>query len=140
MKRIAAFICPQKISEVKDAFEKLGYPRNTIHYSYLPSNGSRKHKGRAVSWQGSEYLAIPIEKIKLELTVAEKDVDNVRRILIEKARTNGSNGASSNHNDYALIPKSNIRSEKTNNTDGEMAQYANITVRTEPLEVVQVIL
>lgn len=132
MRRISTFICPQKISEVKDVLEKAGYPRNTA--SYLPSNGSNKHKYRVVSWQGSEYLAIPIGKIKVELIVADKDVDNVRRILVEKARTNGSNGASNNRPEYALIPK-NKKMEKINDNGG--IQYANIVGRTEPLEVVQ---
>lgn len=136
MKRIAAFISPQKISEVKDTFEKAGYPRNTIHCSYLPPNGSSKYKGRVISWQGSEYVAVPIEKIMMELIVADKDVENVRRILIEKAHTNGGNGTSEGRFEYALIPKNKMNNIKS----GEKVQYTNTALNQESLEVVQITL
>ena len=134
MKRMSASISPQKIGKVKDAFEKAGYPRNTIHYSYLPSSADNNYKARAVSWQGNEYLAVPIEKIKVELIVADKDVDNVRRILTEKARINGSNRTSNGRFEYALIPKSEISKTK----ESKKVQYADMAGRKEPLEVVQI--
>lgn len=83
MKKIEAIIRHFKLEEVKEALTQHGVHGMTV----TEVRGFGRQKGHTEMYRGTEYTVDFVPKIKLELTVAEKDVSNVIELIAATART-----------------------------------------------------
>jgi len=83
MVKIEAIIRPSKLDEVKEALGQFGIHGLTV------SNvvGCGLQKGRKEIYRGNEYNINFLPKIKLEIVIREKYVDQVIAMIGEAART-----------------------------------------------------
>ena len=83
MKRVEAIIKPFKLEDVKDALSEAGITGMTVS----DVKGYGRQQGHSELYRGAEYIVDFLPKIKIELIVAESDVDNVVELIINSART-----------------------------------------------------
>ncbi len=83
MKKIEAIIKPFKLDEVKEGLNQIGIKGMTIS----EVKGYGRQKGHKEIYRGAEYVVDFIPKIKIEIIAEAKKVDEILRIIIEKART-----------------------------------------------------
>ena len=83
MKLVTAIIKPYKLDDVKEALSKIGIKGATVS----DVKGFGRQKGYKEFYRGSEMLVEFIPKIKLEVAVQTKDLDNVINTIIEAAKT-----------------------------------------------------
>ncbi len=83
MKKIEAIIKPFKLEEVKDALGEVGIEGMTV----TEVKGFGRQKGHTEIYRGSEYTVDFLPKIKLELVVADKQVDAAVQAIVKSART-----------------------------------------------------
>ena len=83
MKKIEAIIRPEKVDEVRKAIEAVGYPGVTI----TEAQGHGKQKGVVQQWRGETYRVEFLPKVKMELVVADSDVERIVQALIKSAKT-----------------------------------------------------
>ena len=87
MKMIEAIIRPEKLEKVSDALIEKGYHAMTV----TDVHGRGAQRGIALQFRGKEIMVNLIPKIKIEMAVPEKDVDEVIEIIKQNAYT-GKNG------------------------------------------------
>ena len=85
MKKIEAIIRPEKLDEVRKAIEAVGYPGMTI----TEAEGHGKQKGITQQWRGETYRVEFLPKVKLEIVVADSDVEEMIQAITKAARTGG---------------------------------------------------
>ena len=83
MKRIEAIIKPFKLDEVKDALGEIGIEGMTVS----EVKGFGRQKGHTEIYRGSEYTVDFLPKIKIELVVADQQVDSAVAIIVKTAKT-----------------------------------------------------
>ena len=83
MKKIEAFIKPFKLDDVKSALMEVGVQGLTVS----EVKGFGRQKGHTELYRGSEYRVDFLPKSKLEIFVADAEVDNVVETIIKVART-----------------------------------------------------
>jgi nitrogen regulatory protein P-II 1 len=83
MKRIEAIIKPFKLEDVKEALSEAGITGMTVS----DVKGYGRQQGHSELYRGAEYVVDFLPKVKLDLVVAEEDVDNVTGIIVESAKT-----------------------------------------------------
>jgi len=83
MKKIEAIIKPFKLEEVKDALSELGIEGMTVS----EVKGFGRQKGHTEIYRGSEYTVDFLPKIKLEIVVADSQVDTAVGAIIKAAKT-----------------------------------------------------
>jgi len=83
MKKIDAIIKPFKLEEVKDALSELGIEGMTVS----EVKGFGRQKGHTEIYRGSEYTVDFLPKIKLEIVVADSQVDTAVGAIIKAAKT-----------------------------------------------------
>ena len=83
MKKIEAIIKPFKLEEVKDALGEVGIEGMTVS----EVKGFGRQKGHTEIYRGSEYTVDFLPKIKLELVVADSDVDDAVNAIVKSAKT-----------------------------------------------------
>lgn len=83
MKRVEAIIKPFKLEDVKDALAEIGIEGMTVS----EVKGYGRQKGHSELYRGAEYVVDFLPKIKMEMVVDSKDVDQVTAAIIEAART-----------------------------------------------------
>ena len=83
MKRIEAVIKPFKLEDVKDALTDAGITGMTVS----DVKGYGRQQGHSELYRGAEYVVDFLPKIKLDLVVAEDQVDEVVALIAESART-----------------------------------------------------
>ncbi|HZK56539.1 MAG TPA: P-II family nitrogen regulator [Desulfosporosinus sp.] len=83
MKKIEAIIRPGKLDSVKDALSSLGVNGLTVTQVI----GCGKQKGNTQIYRGMEYTVHLIPKVKIEIVVMDKLVDEVIKLIIKEART-----------------------------------------------------
>ncbi|MFA5880826.1 MAG: P-II family nitrogen regulator [Eubacteriales bacterium] len=83
MKKIEAIIRPSKLDEIKDALGLFGIHGMTV----TEVIGCGLQKGKKEVYRGTEYTIDLLPKIKIEIVVRDKWVDEVIRIFINTART-----------------------------------------------------
>lgn len=83
MKHIIAIIRPEKLEDVRQALEKVGY--SGLMISEIEGHG--KQKGIVQQWRGEKYKVDLISKVKLEIVVKDSEVDRIKKTIIENART-----------------------------------------------------
>jgi len=83
MKKIEAIIKPFKMDEVKAALMELGIQGLTVS----EVKGFGRQKGHTEIYRGSEYTVDFLPKVKIEVVVADTQVNNVVDALLKTART-----------------------------------------------------
>ncbi len=83
MIKVEALIRPQKLEDVKAALSEAGISGMTV----TEVRGSGKQKGYTQHYRGAEYAVNLLQKIKLEIVVAEADAQAVAQTIADAART-----------------------------------------------------
>ncbi|MAC83357.1 MAG: transcriptional regulator [Arcobacter sp.] len=78
-----AVIKPFKLEDVKDALTEAGITGMTVS----DVKGYGRQQGHSELYRGAEYVVDFLPKIKLELIVAEADVDNTIKLITDSAKT-----------------------------------------------------
>ena len=83
MKLVIAVIKPHKLEDVRDALAPLGVAGMTV----TEARGYGRQKGQAEIYRGAEYTTNLLPKAKLEIMVADDQVDSVVEAITQSART-----------------------------------------------------
>ncbi len=83
MKKIEAIIKPFKLDEVKEALQENGVQGLSV----VEVKGFGRQKGHTELYRGAEYVVDFLPKLKLELVVADDQVDGALEAIQESART-----------------------------------------------------
>jgi nitrogen regulatory protein PII len=83
MKKVEAIIKPFKLEEVKDALGEIGIEGMTV----TEVKGFGRQKGHTEIYRGSEYTVDFLPKIKLELVLADAQVDAAVGAIVRTAKT-----------------------------------------------------
>ena len=83
MKKIEAIIKPFKLEDVKEALSGLGVQGMTVS----EVKGFGRQKGHTEIYRGSEYTVDFLPKIKVEVVVAESQVNAAVEAIVKAAKT-----------------------------------------------------
>ena len=83
MKKLEAVIKPFKLEDVKDALAEIGITGMTVS----EVKGYGRQKGHSELYRGAEYVVDFLPKVKMEMVVADEQVDAVCNAIINAART-----------------------------------------------------
>ncbi len=83
MKKIEAIIKPFKLDEVKEALQDIGIQGMTV----TEAKGFGRQKGHTELYRGAEYVVDFLPKIKLELVLAEDQVEQALEAIQSAAKT-----------------------------------------------------
>jgi nitrogen regulatory protein PII len=83
MKRIEAIIKPFRLEDVKDAVAKLGIDGMTM----LEVQGCGHQRGHTEFYQGNEYTSDFLPKLKIDLIVADPEVEAAVNAIVQAAKT-----------------------------------------------------
>ena len=83
MKKLECIIRPFKLEEVKEALNNVGVRGMTVS----EVRGSGRSRGHTELYRGNEYTIEFVPKLKLEIVIAEEDVDKVVAAVQQAAAT-----------------------------------------------------
>ena len=83
MKKIEAIIKPFKLDEVREALSELGCTGLTV----TEVKGFGRQKGHTELYRGAEYVVDFLPKVKLEIAIADEQVDAVIEAVTKAANT-----------------------------------------------------
>lgn len=83
MKKVEAIIRHFKLEELKDSLAAEGIRGMTI----LEVRGFGRQRGHTETYRGAEYSVEFLPKVKIELAVADEDLDRVVSTIMKVART-----------------------------------------------------
>jgi nitrogen regulatory protein PII len=83
MKKIEAIIRPFRIDDVREALAEIGVKGMTL----TEVKGYGRQKGHTELYRGSEYQIDFLPKLKLEVVVADAQVDKVVETIVRAAKT-----------------------------------------------------
>src|SRR5437763_5383368 len=83
MIKVEALIRPQKLEDVKAALSEAGINGMTV----TEVRGSGKQKGYTQHYRGAEYTVNLLQKVKIEIVVADEDAQSVAATIADAART-----------------------------------------------------
>jgi nitrogen regulatory protein P-II 1 len=83
MKKIEAIIKPFKLEEVKEALASLGVEGMTV----TEVKGFGRQKGHTEIYRGSEYTVDFLPKIKIEIVLADSQVNGAVEGIVKAAKT-----------------------------------------------------
>jgi nitrogen regulatory protein P-II 1 len=83
LKKIEAYIKPFKLDEVKDALTEIGL----VGLSIGEVQGFGRQRGHTEVYRGSEYQVDFLPKMKVEIVVADDEVDRAIEAILLAART-----------------------------------------------------
>jgi nitrogen regulatory protein P-II 1 len=83
MKSITAVIKPFKLDEVREALAEAGLTGLTV----TEVKGFGRQKGHTELYRGAEYVVDFLPKVKIEVVVADSQIDQVIDAIIGAART-----------------------------------------------------
>jgi len=83
MKKIEAIIKPFKLEEVKEALASLGVEGMTV----TEVKGFGRQKGHTEIYRGSEYTVDFLPKIKIEIVLADSQVNSAVEGIVKAAKT-----------------------------------------------------
>ncbi|HZD52056.1 MAG TPA: P-II family nitrogen regulator [Woeseiaceae bacterium] len=83
MKLITAIIKPFKLDDVREALSNVGAQGITV----TEVKGFGRQRGHTELYRGAEYVVDFLPKSKIELAVADDDVDRVIEAIVDAART-----------------------------------------------------
>ncbi len=83
MKKVEAVIKPFKLDEVKDALQEIGVGGMTV----TEARGYGRQKGHTELYRGAEYVIDFLPKVKIELIIADDQLDRVVEAIASTARS-----------------------------------------------------
>jgi nitrogen regulatory protein P-II 2 len=83
MKFVMAIIKPFKLDDVRDALLSIGVAGLTV----TEIKGYGRQKGHTEIYRGTEYKANFVPKIRIEVAVADNQVDKVTEAIMRAAKT-----------------------------------------------------
>jgi nitrogen regulatory protein P-II 1 len=83
MKKIDAIIKPFKLEEVKDKLNEIGVQGITV----TEVKGFGRQKGHTELYRGAEYVVDFLPKLKMEIVVADDQLEEVINALMKAAQT-----------------------------------------------------
>ena len=83
MKKIEAVIKPFKLDDVKEALQELGVQGMTV----IEAKGYGRQKGQTELYRGAEYVVDFLPKIKIEVVIADDQLDRAVEAISAAART-----------------------------------------------------
>ncbi|MBM3502690.1 MAG: P-II family nitrogen regulator [Alphaproteobacteria bacterium] len=83
MKKIEAIIKPFKLDEVKEALHEIGLQGITV----TEAKGFGRQKGHTELYRGAEYVVDFLPKVKLEIVLADNQVERAIEAIIAAAKT-----------------------------------------------------
>lgn len=83
MKKIEAIIKPFRLDDVREALSNIGIAGMTV----TEVKGFGRQKGHTELYRGAEYVVDFLPKVKLEVVVAESQVEQCIDTIIQAART-----------------------------------------------------
>src|SRR3990167_7910494 len=83
MKKIEAIIRVEKLEEVRETLEELGYPGMTV----TRIEGHGRQKGLVEQFRGREFKVELLPKTKIEIIAHDKDVDKIMDGISKTAKT-----------------------------------------------------
>lgn len=83
MKKVEAIIRPERLPAVRRALEEVGLGGLTV--SNVSGHGAQR--GITADWRGTTYTIDLLQKVKLEVVIADSELDKVLAAITEAART-----------------------------------------------------
>lgn len=83
MKKVEAIIKPFKLDEVKDKLNEIGIKGITVS----EVKGFGRQKGHTELYRGAEYVVDFLPKVKLEVVIADSQLDEVVDTIMKTAQT-----------------------------------------------------
>ncbi len=83
MKLVTAIVKPHRVEEVKETLRELGVSGLTT----TDVEGFGRQRGHTEVYRGAEYQVDFVPKVKVEIVVADDDVDEVVEAIVKAART-----------------------------------------------------
>jgi nitrogen regulatory protein P-II 1 len=83
MKKIEAIIKPFKLAEVKEALQEAGIQGLSV----VEVTGFGRQKGHTELYRGAEYVVDFLPKVKIEVVLADDQVDGAIEAIVAAART-----------------------------------------------------
>ncbi|MFD1914511.1 P-II family nitrogen regulator [Halodurantibacterium flavum] len=83
MKKIEAIIKPFKLDEVKEALQDVGVQGLSV----IEVKGFGRQKGHTELYRGAEYVVDFLPKVKIEVVLADDQVESAIEAIISAART-----------------------------------------------------
>ena len=83
MKKIEAIIKPFKLEDVKEALNKVGVQGLTV----TEAKGYGRQKGHTELYRGAEYVVDFLPKLKVEIAVADEQLEHAIEAISTAART-----------------------------------------------------
>ncbi|MEM9434954.1 MAG: P-II family nitrogen regulator [Pseudomonadota bacterium] len=83
MKKIEAIIKPFKLDEVKEALQELGIQGLSV----TEVKGFGRQKGHTELYRGAEYVVDFLPKVKIEVVLADDQLDGAIEAIIGAAKT-----------------------------------------------------
>ena len=83
VKKVEAVIKPFKLDEVKEALQEIGIQGLSV----LEAKGFGRQKGHTELYRGAEYVVDFLPKVKVEVVVADDQLDAVIEAIIGAAKT-----------------------------------------------------
>jgi nitrogen regulatory protein P-II 1 len=83
MKKIEAIIKPFKLDDVKEALQEIGLQGMTV----VEAKGFGRQKGHTELYRGAEYVVDFLPKLKLEVVVADEQVESALEAIQRAAKT-----------------------------------------------------
>ena len=83
MKLVTAVIKPFRLDDVRDALSRIGIQGMTV----TEVKGFGRQKGHTELYRGAEYVVDFLPKVKLEVAISEKLVDQAMEAISEAAKT-----------------------------------------------------
>ncbi|MDN3653977.1 nitrogen regulatory protein P-II [Thalassotalea ponticola] len=83
MKKIEAIIKPFKMDDVREALAEVNITGMTVS----EVRGFGRQKGHTELYRGAEYMVDFLPKVKLEIVVADDDVERCVNAIVETAQT-----------------------------------------------------
>ena len=83
MKKIDAIVKPFKLDEVKDKLNEIGVQGITV----TEVKGFGRQKGHTELYRGAEYVVDFLPKLKMEIVIADTQVDEVIDTIMKAAQT-----------------------------------------------------
>ena len=83
VKKVEAIIKPFKLDEVKEALQEIGIQGLSV----LEAKGFGRQKGHTELYRGAEYVVDFLPKVKIEVVVADDQLDTTIEAIIGAAKT-----------------------------------------------------
>ena len=83
MKKVEAVIKPFKLDQVREALTEIGVSGLTV----TEVKGFGRQKGHTELYRGAEYVVDFLPKVKVELIIADGDVERAIEAIVKAART-----------------------------------------------------